>query len=160
MNLLFPVLVELKLIDHAATAATGGHTAGRRRVAVENANDGTARRKLLEEKMVRALAQFESGSQRQLSWTPAGDAPRTTAGYLFDAEDLAGRGLINPTNNLPVFQTGDRVVAWYDIDTEDLLVKLDEPGIKITEVVALDKLPGFPLLYLARLEDRPQGGMG
>ena len=160
LNLRFPVLVELRLIDHAATAAAGGHVAGRRAVALENANDGSPRRKLTQERTVRALAQYESASHRQTAWTPAGDTPRSQAGYLLDHEDLAERGLINPANNLPVFKTGDRVVAWYDKDTEELLVKLDEPGIRVTEVRPLDKLPGFPLLYLAQLEDRPQGGTG
>jgi hypothetical protein len=160
MNLIFPVLVELKLIDHAATAAAGNYVRGRRQVALENKNDGSPRVKKVEEVTVKALAQYESASHRQTNWTPAGDAPRTNAGWLFDEEDLAERGLINPANNLPVFKTGDRVVAWFDKDTEEPLVKLDAPGIKIVSVAPLDRLPGFPLLYLAQLEDRPQGGMG
>lgn len=160
MNLLFPVIAEIVMIDHTATAATGGQRQDRRLVAYENKNDGTPRRKLVEERTVRALAQFESGSYRQLTWTPAGDTPRANAGLLFDREDLEGRNLMNAANGLPTFCMGDRLVAVYDADTEELLVRLDEPGIKITEVKFLDKLPGFPQLYLASLEDRPQGGSG
>lgn len=161
MNLIFPVIAEILLIDHTATAATGGHVPGRRQVTLENANDGvTPRRKLVQEKTVRMLAQFESGSYRQLSWTPAGDTPRAYAGLLFDREDLESRNLVNAANGLPTFKNGDRLVAIYDAETEELLTKLDEPGIKITEVKFLDKLPGFPQLFLASLEDRPQGGTG
>jgi hypothetical protein len=158
--LIFPVLVELRLIDHAATAANGGHVAGRRNITLENANDGTPRRRVVEERVVRCLAQYESGTHRQVSWTPSGDTPRTSAGLVFDVEDLEARGLMNPENGLPVFSTGDRWVARFDAETEDLLNRFDEPGIKFTEVVPLDKLPGFPQLFRASLEDRPQGGSG
>lgn len=161
MNLLFPVLAEIRLIDHTATAANAGHAAGRR-IAYTNPNDGTKPKRATEdnEKTVRALAQFESGSYRNLTWTPAGNTPRAYAGLLFDKEDLEARGLINPHTQLPTFGDGDRLVATYDAETEDLLVRLDEPGIRITEVKFLDKLPGFPMLYLASFEDRPQGGTG
>ena len=160
MNLLFPVLAEIVMIDHTATAANGGQQRDRRLVNYTNANDGTPRKKNVEERTVRALAQFESGSYRQLTWTPSGDTPRATAGLLFDREDLEARQLLNAANGLPVFRTSDRLVAIYDADTEERLVLLDDPGIKITEVKFLDKLPGFPQLYLASLEDRPQGGSG
>lgn len=160
MNLLFPVIAEIVMIDHTATAATGGQRPDRRLVTFSNPNDGTQRKKNIEERTVRALAQFESGSYRDLVWTPSGDTPRAQAGLLFDREDLEGRELMNDANGLPKFATGDRLVAIYDADTEALLVRLDEPGIKLTSVKFLDKLPGFAQLYLAQLEDRPQGGSG
>lgn len=159
--MIFPVLVELRLIDHTATAANAGHAPGRR-IAYSNPNDGTKPRRVTEdnEKTVRALAQFESGSYRNLTWTPGGNTPRAYAGLLFEQDDLEPRGLINPHTQLPTFGDGDRFVAVYDAETEELLVRLDDPGIRITEVKFLDKLPGFPLLYLASFEDRPQGGTG
>lgn len=161
MNLLFPVLAEIRVIDHTATAANAGHAPGRR-IAFTNANDGTKPRRATEdnEKVVRALAQFESGSYRNLTWTPSGDTPRAYAGLLFDKDDLEPRGLINPHTQLPIFGNGDRLVAVYDAETEDILVRLDEPGIKIVEMTFLDKLPGFSSMYLAQFEDRPKGGTG
>lgn len=160
MNLLFPFIAEIVMIDHTATAANGGQRQDRRLTTFTNANDGTPRKKNVEERTVRALVQFESGSYRQLTWAPAGDTPRANAGLLFDREDLEPRGLINDANGLPQFCNGDRLVAVYDVDTEALLVRLDDPGIRITEVKFLDKLPGFSQLYLVSLEDRPQGGSG
>lgn len=160
MNLLFPFLVEIMMIDHVATATSGGQVGGRRLIRTENANDGSPREKKTQERTVRALAQFESGSYRQLTWTPSGDTPRAMAGLLFDRDDLEERGLINGENSLPTFRNGDRLVAAYDKDTGELLARLDDPGIRITEVKFLDKLPGFSQLYLASLEDRPQGGSG
>lgn len=161
--LIFPRLVEFRVIDTVATAASGGYDVddeGRRRPTRTNANDGSPVTTGLEETTVRMLAQFESGTQRQVSWTPTGDTPRSQAGLTIDAEDLEARGLIHPKTRMPMLKTGDRFLASFDAETEELLFREDDPGIRVVEVRALDKLPGISQLYLVMLEDRPLGGGG
>lgn len=162
--LIFPRIIEVRLNDHVATAASGGYDTdeeGRRRVKRVNPNDGsTPPKKLLETRTVKFRAQYESGQQRQVSWTPTGDVGREQAGFVTDAEELGSMNLLHPKTNMPMLGMGDRVMAEFDADTGELLFRHDPPGVQIVEVRALDKLPGFPQPYFLMIESRPQGGTG
>lgn len=156
-RLVFPVIAELRRLDAAAMTAASP--------AVDPDFDEPHRAApgalvRVELPPLRLPCQVESGLERALAPSAAGDVPRFRIALVFHFRDLERADLVEPLTGVARLAVGDRLAALYD--QQGALVEMfpNPPGYFATAATPLSYgLGANPRanLLLVEFADRPQG---
>jgi len=148
-RLIFPFIVELGLLDTAATAAdpdgAGPQTSGyddefREPVMLPPTAGGSARGTIHRvETTVRFKAQIEDDTADALQMAAAGNSPTSTMGLVFHFSDLEKVGAVSMLTGKPSIKApGARLIAIYNPRSGQLIERFDEePGLFATQAKSL-----------------------
>lgn len=147
-RLIFPFIVELGLLDTAATAAdpdgpgplTSGYDDEFREPIIRAPVSGSGRGELARVENVRRFrAQVEDDTADVLNMAAAGNSPTNTMGLVFHFIDLERAGAVNLVTGKPVIKApGARLISICNPRTGELIERFDEsPGLYATQAKSM-----------------------
>jgi len=147
-RLVFPFIVELGLLDTAATAAdpdgpgplASGYDDEFREPVMIAPTTGSARGQIRRvERVERFKAQVEDDTADALQMAAAGNSPTSTMGLVFHFADLEKCGAVQMSTGKPSIKApGARLIAIYNPRSGQLIERFDaEPGLYATQAKSL-----------------------
>ena len=148
-RLIFPFVVELGLLDTAATDAVDPDGAGPlesgyhdefREPRMIAPSSGSARGELARVETVRRfLAQVEDDTSEALNMAASGNNPTNAMGLVFHYSDLEKAGAVQLESGKPVIKApGARLIAVCHPTTGEVIERFDqEPGLWATQVKSI-----------------------
>lgn len=139
-QLIWPMTVELALLDSAATAAADGYDDIFDEPVMVPPPTGSARGTIARvDDTIRLPAQVEPEEFEALQMMTTGSSPRSLLRLCFHYRDLEDAGLLEPTTLRPKIRVNDRLVAIYDYRTAELIEQFpNPPGFFAREVRSAD----------------------
>ncbi len=163
-RLIFPKWVEVARYDGAGTSDAGDVDRSLGEIIVDNRNAaGAARVTPRREVPVRLKAQIETDTYQRLQMGGLGPVPFSRMVAVFLAADLEAAGFVDPATRAPLLKVTDRLAAIYEVGTEALILKIDDPP----GLYAMSVKPcgfgfgrgGYNLIEVS-FESRPPGTVG
>lgn len=170
-QLIFPFIVELGLLDTAATAAdpdgvgplASGYDDEFRETVIRSGVGSVRGESARVERVQRFFAQVEDDAQGSLSMGASGNMPVSRITLVFHYEDLEALGAVQSPAGKPIIKApGARLISIRNPDTGELIERYDSPpGFWATEA----KSGGFGLgpnrnLLIVVFQERAQGILG
>jgi hypothetical protein len=141
-RLVNPLIAEIAQLDPVATAAdpdgpgplTSGYDADFQEPVLVPAPSGRGVDARREKPPIRVTCQVEIQSFGELTELATGNSPQSRLVLVFDFQDLAQLGLVDPTTGDALLRIGDRLVAIRELRTGALIQAIrTPPGLYLTE---------------------------